>query len=359
MSVRTRATNRGDRGFTLIELLVVVAIIALLISILLPSLSRAREQARTTLCLSRIAQFGKAFLLYADDYDGTPPFTATGHTGEGRPTPDPLETWLCDWMDLGGGVDATAAAYASTVSHMRSWDDLPVVLQQALPRSGTMFNYARFENLYRCPEFERASGSNKAQNMFNYTRAVWGRHWKIYREEMELFGEASSQWGGVKYEIMKVSKVHAPSALPMILDNQWDRFVGVGDNDPAHDNDGYTGCDYMFFVDDIIAISHGQPTTSRYHDLDYAPGYVPHLWKRGGIFCYDGHAELQRDPWPTFEIGAGKMKRARSGWQRTEGTGKSGFDEINAIQHYMKMLCYAQRGYDPLQRYKTLPAPWD
>ena len=116
----------------------------------------------------------------------------------------------------------------------------------------------------------------------------------------------------------------------------------------------------IFFAHGIIGLYHGQPTTSRFHELDHAPGYVPFLWKRGSIFCYDGHAELQRDPWPTFEVGSGYEARSRSGNKefRMNGTGKSGFDEINAIQAYMKMLCYSQRGFDPVDRYSTPPAPW-
>ncbi|MBI1367055.1 MAG: prepilin-type N-terminal cleavage/methylation domain-containing protein [Planctomycetes bacterium] len=64
-------------GFTLIELLVVVAIIALLISILLPSMSRAREVARITRCASNLRQQGLAANMYAQTYKGwLPPYSS-------------------------------------------------------------------------------------------------------------------------------------------------------------------------------------------------------------------------------------------------------------------------------------------
>ena len=55
------------KGFTLIELLVVVAIIALLISILLPSLSRARELAKRAVCASNLRGIGQGMHIYAND----------------------------------------------------------------------------------------------------------------------------------------------------------------------------------------------------------------------------------------------------------------------------------------------------
>ena len=55
------------QGFTLIELLVVIAVIALLMAILMPALSKARDQGRTIACRANLKQYGIALRMYLDD----------------------------------------------------------------------------------------------------------------------------------------------------------------------------------------------------------------------------------------------------------------------------------------------------
>lgn len=92
--------NRAKAGFTLIELLVVVAIIALLISILLPSLARAREQSKRSVCGANVKGIAFACLAYAEDNkSGLPNYeqpvnASVTHVGNQR---------LLSWLGLSTG----------------------------------------------------------------------------------------------------------------------------------------------------------------------------------------------------------------------------------------------------------------
>lgn len=114
------------RAFTLVELLVVVAIIALLIAVLLPSLSHARETAKFTVCGTNLRQIGLAIVIYADENRG---FIPRG--------PDPA-----DPFDIGSNIVTTNQLWFGSdfgSPHAGSLTGLGVLLKAVSPDPDVFF----------------------------------------------------------------------------------------------------------------------------------------------------------------------------------------------------------------------------
>jgi len=101
-------TNRPRAAFTLVELLVVIGIIAILISLLLPALNRARRQAQAVKCMSNLRQIGIGIQFYSNDYKGIVPLGANGPALGKTSTGNDVYSWM-QWLNEykyihGGGM---------------------------------------------------------------------------------------------------------------------------------------------------------------------------------------------------------------------------------------------------------------
>jgi prepilin-type N-terminal cleavage/methylation domain-containing protein/prepilin-type processing-associated H-X9-DG protein len=98
-------TLRHERGFTLIELLVVVAVIAVLIAIMVPSLSKARDRAKLVVCQTHMRAWGQGFLMYANDFNGRLPLDGGDGTAQ-----VPIGKWSDPYLWFNGVVAYTVGA---------------------------------------------------------------------------------------------------------------------------------------------------------------------------------------------------------------------------------------------------------
>lgn len=94
--------KKRTAGFTLIELLVVISVIALLLAILLPSLQKAKEQAKQVLCISQLRQIGLASQLYMESNKNTFPPAWTGSAGS--PPDTTWDTFLSPFLSQVGKI---------------------------------------------------------------------------------------------------------------------------------------------------------------------------------------------------------------------------------------------------------------
>ena len=249
--VRSKTKN----GFTLIELLVVVSIIALLVSILLPALNRARGAARAVVCSTSLRQLGVGNRMYAEDH----------------------KKMASPWNFMFG-----VPLYINGASKVFDWQDQTCLINPATNEvdehygftTGSLYQYLDSTDVFKCP----ATPSQRNQIRPETINQIFGfpPYWSYTCNGQPGYGDfgvitGSPQYGADQTLVIDPERVKPhPSEVFLYMDQH------------PHDSTAYDNTVMLF--NPIFA--EGNDSLADYHN------------DGGNLLFYDGHVDwMRRDDW--------------------------------------------------------------
>jgi prepilin-type N-terminal cleavage/methylation domain-containing protein len=250
-----RANSLTPGGFTLIELLVVIAIIAILAALLLPALTRAKQQGQGAQCLSNLKQLAIGWSLYTGDSrgylarngdEGGQPASLSDPTGQ----PGGINAQWCPGRVDGQNAPADLSPVSSAINVGNEWLQL-----------GVVFPYIKNPGVYKCPAdiYTWSTGSSAYTHSRSVSMNTWLSPVNIWAAGLKLYYKDSDL------------TVPGPANTWLILDEN-----------PYSINDASFICD---------------PSAAELTDwIDYPASYHNHA---GGISFTDAHASIHQWKDPT------------------------------------------------------------
>lgn len=268
---RTPKHSESRRGFTVVELLVVVAVIAVLLSILLPSLSIARQRAKCVVCAAQLRQWGVAFACYAVENNSFWPHC----DGLDREDYDPADPDF---------IPPNARPWR--VANWFGWvDALPPLMSHKKWRHHGTRKHPKERTIYQCPTArlpEDRPDYNERMRLGYFSYAM--------NSCLELDRGAWRPPGGDDFPMpsfLDTAKLVAPARVVLLFDQLLDPRRGYGG--------------------DVPLFSAGEHCGS--YPIAFAARHRRGRDKLGGnILSCDGHAHWQstvwKDVWGEWNVGS-------------------------------------------------------
>jgi len=181
MKAKGKVIRIGKREFTLIELLVSIAIVAILLTITLPALQRAKQIAYRAVCMNNLKQMGITFNLYCDNCEGYwPPYVETVTT----------TTKTALWQGQYRWPWHVFLELASQGQKVGWWKNITIV--ESTETDTAMLGFGTAMNLYQCPadrsptlvDFADIDGETAVDNFpmsYAYNRAMFSSNIPFHR----------------------------------------------------------------------------------------------------------------------------------------------------------------------------------
>jgi len=262
---------RKTRAFTLIELLVVIAVIAILMAILVPALSRAKEAAKTVKCQANLRTLTTAWYTYATDNDDRI-CGSWNYNGGNWGSP-------CDWAWAPWQVNGNAAVS----------DYFNATLEERYEgiRKGTLYPYTKSVACYHCPSDKSLGKNFRSYSMPDSLNGWWAK---------ELGGAAN--WKNV----LRLTQIARPAQAYVLLE----------ENDPR----GYN-------INAWVIDPAGGVNATKWSD----PIVVWH-GARSSFGFADGHAETWK--WSVETL---KFFRDFTTWQQPTPQTTEGIEDLKCVHH--------------------------
>ena len=251
----SRRSSTGVWGFTLIELLVVIAIIALLVSILLPALQKAKELARTTVCMTNLKSTGNAIAMYIAEYDMEAPWLFSTSTAD-NPDEDSV---------------------GSSMPHLPGNPALALIENGDFVSDPKIFFCPHYKRNYEDDYSPRARGGGNTAAGYH---RVWGTYTYFYPHISVWESEARGlQWDTAVDDVCpknqhlnNIGIVGDDSKEMIMSDADWWRFNSAsGGVDMRNIDSGYDHFNVLFTDYSVTLVTKDQDTFSTWLWMSLAP----------------------------------------------------------------------------------------